>query len=77
MNKEEFIRKIYSKKYIDKQAAKIKLLGTRHKIDVYDLMFGRLFSSAVIFILVLYLFNIGYIVALFVYSYLQLDYYSS
>ena len=63
MNKEEFIKKIYSKKYIDKQIAKIKLLGTGNKLDVYDLMVGRLFSSVLLFIIVLGLFNYGYIMA--------------
>ena len=63
MNKEEFIRKIYSEKYINKQIAKIKLLGTGNKMDVYSLMMGRLISSVVIFIIILYTFNYGYIVA--------------
>ena len=63
MNKEEFIRRMYSKKYIDKQIAKVKLLGTGNKLNVYDLMIGRLFSSVILFILVLYLFNYGYIMA--------------
>ena len=61
MNKEEFIERIYTKKYIDKQKAKIKLLGTGNKLDVYDLMIVRLLSSVVLFILILYLFNAGYI----------------
>ena len=63
MNKEEFIKRIYSKKYIDKQIAKIKLLGTKNKLDVYDLMIGRLFSSLVLFIVILFLFDYGYIMA--------------
>ena len=63
MNKEEFIQKIYSKKYIDKQIAKIKLLGTGNKLNVYDLMIGRLFSSAVLFIIILLIFDYGYIMA--------------
>ena len=63
MNKEELIRKIYSEKYIDKQIAKIKLLGTGNKMNVYELILGRLLSSFVIFILILYTFNYGYILA--------------
>ncbi len=63
MNKEEFIKRIYSKKYIDKQVAKIKLLGTGNKMNVYDLMIGRLFSSVMLFIVVLFLFDYGYIMA--------------
>ena len=54
MNKEEFIRRIYSQKYIDKQAAKVKLLGTGNKLNVFDLITGRLVSSFVIFIIILY-----------------------
>ena len=63
MNKEEFIRRIYSEKYINKQIAKIKLLGIGSKMNVYNLMIGRLISSVVVFIIILYTFNYGYIVA--------------
>lgn len=63
MNKEEFIRKIYSEKYIDKQIAKIKLLGTGNKLNVYDLIVGRLLSSFIVFMIILYAFNYGYILA--------------
>ena len=63
MNKEELIRKIYREKYINKQIAKIKLLGTGNKMNVYELILGRLLSSFVIFILILYTFNYGYILA--------------
>ena len=63
MNKEEIIRRIYSESFINKQIAKIKMLGTGSKIDVYDLMISRLVSSFVLFILVLYLFDYGYILA--------------
>ena len=63
MNKEEFVRKIYSDKYIDKQIAKVKLLGTGNKINVYELIMARLLSSFIVFALVLYTFNYGYILA--------------
>lgn len=63
MNKEEFIKKLYSEKYINKQIAKIKLLGTGNKMNVYSLMMGRLFSSAVVFIILLFISNYGYIIA--------------
>ena len=65
MNKEEFIRRIYSKKYIDKQKAKIRLLGTGNKLNVYDLMIGRLASSALIFVIILCTSSYGYIMAPF------------
>lgn len=63
MNKEEFIRKIYSESYINKQIAKIKLLGTGNKMNVYDMIVGRLLSSFIVFMLVLYLSKYGYILA--------------
>ncbi|MBR7042011.1 MAG: type II secretion system F family protein [Bacilli bacterium] len=65
MNKEEFIRRIYSKKYIDKQIAKIRLLGTGNKLNVYDLMIGRLASSVLVFIVILCTSSYGYITAPF------------
>ena len=63
MTKEEFVSRIYSKKYIDRQTTKIALLGTGKKIDVYNLIISRLISSVIIFFVVLYLFNYGYIFA--------------
>ena len=63
MNKEELIRKIYSEKYINKQIAKIKQLGVGTKINVYELILGRVLSSVVVFILILYTFDYGYILA--------------
>lgn len=61
MNKEEFIRKIYSEKYIDKQLAKVRLLGTGNKLSAYNLIIRRLVSSFVLFVIVLYCFHYGYI----------------
>ena len=63
MNREELIRKIYSEKYIDKQIAKIKLLGTGNKMDVYNLITERLLTSVIVFVVVLYFFKYGYILA--------------
>ena len=63
MNSEEITRKIYSEKYINKQISKIKLLGKKNKIDLYNLIIVRLISSIVIFILIIYIFNYGYIIA--------------
>lgn len=63
MNKEEFIRKIYSDKYINKHITKVKLLGNNNKINVYDLIIARLFSSIIIFVIILYTFNYGYIIS--------------
>ncbi len=63
MNKEEFVRRIYSEEYINKHIKKIKLLGNNNKINVYDLIITRLFTSIIIFIISIYIFNYGYIVA--------------
>jgi tight adherence protein C len=63
MNKEEIIRRIYSESFIDKQIAKIKMLGTANKMNVFDLMIGRLLSSFVLFMIVLYISDYGYILA--------------
>lgn len=63
MNKEELVRKIYSEGYINKQINKIKLLGTKNKIDVFDLMLTRLLSSFILFIVIIFCYRYGYIMA--------------
>ena len=63
MNKEELVRRIYSKKYIDRMFTKVKLLGTGNKIDIYDLILGRLLLMIIIFIIVIFNVNYGYILA--------------
>lgn len=63
MNKEDLINKLYNRKYINKQKSKVKLLGTGNKTDVYNLILLRLFTSILFFVIVLYIFDYGYIVA--------------
>ena len=63
MSKEEFIRSIYNKGYVDKIVKKFKLLGYNNKIDPYDVMVMRLVTSIIVFCISLYIFNYGYIVA--------------
>ena len=63
MNKEEFVSKIYNKRYIDKLINKVKLLGFNDKTSAYDLIITRLITSIIIFILLLFIFDYGYIVA--------------
>lgn len=63
MNIEEFVNKIYSKKYIQKMGARVKLLGFQSKIDTYQLLFSRLISSVLLFLLCLYSLDYGYIIA--------------
>lgn len=63
MNKKEFIRKLYNKSYIEKMLIKSKLLGVNNQIDIYDMILFRLISSLIVFILILYNFSYGYILA--------------
>lgn len=61
MNKEEFVSRIYSSSYIDKIKKKVNLLGIGDKINPYDLIITRLITSVVIFVLIIYIYNYGYI----------------
>lgn len=63
MNKEEFIRKTYNKKYVDNTIKKVKLLGVDNGIDPYNLMINRLVTSVIIFCISIYVFANGYIMA--------------
>lgn len=63
MNRAEFIKKIYSRSYIEKTRKKIKLLGNDNKIDLYDFLLIRLLSSIFLFCICLYCFSYGYIIA--------------
>lgn len=63
MNRQEFIKKIYSKKYVNKIVNKVKLLGTNNNIDPYNLLICRLITSVILFCLCLYAFEYGYIIA--------------
>jgi len=63
MNKKEFIDKLYNKGYINKIVKKYKLLGINNKIDPYDMILTRLISSILLFILIFYFVDNGYILA--------------
>ena len=63
MNKEEFVNKIYGNKYVDKMKSKVKLLGTNSNIDAYNIIIARLVSSVFVFVVMLYFFDYGYILA--------------
>ncbi len=63
MNKEDLVRKIYSEGYINKQISKVKMLGTGDKTNVYDLILSRLLSSVIMFMIIIYSFKYGYIIA--------------
>ena len=62
MDRQEFIKKIYSRKYVDKVVVKVKLLGIGNNINPYNFLICRLISSVFLFCLCLYSFNYGYIV---------------
>ena len=63
MNKEELVRRIYSEGYINRQINKIKLLGKNCELDVFDLIMARLISSVIIFVIIIFCFRYGYIIA--------------
>ena len=61
--KPELARKIYNQKTIDKMDKKIKLLGVYNKVDAIRFLNIRLFTSFIVFFVVLYIINLGYVVA--------------
>ena len=61
--KSDFTKRIYNQNRIDKITKKIKKLGIYNKIDPISFMNLRLFSSIVIFFILLYISNFGYVVA--------------
>lgn len=63
MEKEEFVNRFYSKKYVDRVRTKVKLLGIDNKYNAYDIILVRLISSVMIFILLLFISSYGYITA--------------
>ena len=63
MNKEEFVRRIYSNRYVNKMVNRVKLLGIHDKTDVYNLIIFRLFSSFIVFIIIIFTNRYGYILA--------------
>ena len=61
MNRQEFIKKIYSKKYVNKMISKVKLLGISNNIDPYEFLLTRLITSLILFCICLYSFKYGYL----------------
>lgn len=61
MNKSEFVNRIYSEKYVSKVISKVKLLGYDSNVSAYDIILIRFFTSVILFILMLYVFDYGYI----------------
>ena len=63
MNRQEFVKKIYSISHINKIISKVKLLGIDNNIDPYNFLITRLISSVLLICICLYAFNYGYIIA--------------
>ena len=63
MNKEEFVKRLYSDKYVSKLEKRVNLLGIKNKMNPYDIIITRLFTTVILFILLLYFLDYGYIVA--------------
>lgn len=64
MNKKpELARMMYNKKTIDKWDKKITLLGIYNKMDAITFLNLRLFTSIIVFFVVLYIIDLGYVVA--------------
>ena len=63
MNKREFVGIFFSKKTICKYDKKIKSLGSKCKYNAYDFLFFKFASTLIIFMLLLWLFDFGYILS--------------
>lgn len=63
MDKRYISKKIYSKNTVKEIDKKIKLLGVNNKLDTYTFLNIRLFGSIIIFSLILYISDIGFILA--------------
>ena len=63
MKNDDIVAKLYNKNSLDRLEKKVKLLGKNNKLDVDKFIKLRLLSSIIVFILVLYLFKLGYILA--------------
>ena len=61
--KEELALRIYPKKIVDKIDKKINLLGINNKLDTLNFLKARLISTIILFFILLYSFNLGYIIA--------------
>lgn len=57
------LKKIYRKKEIDNIEASIKMLGERSNMDAITFMNIRYFTTLLVFLLILYVSNFGYILA--------------
>lgn len=82
MNEEHYLsKKIYSKKSVESISKKIKLLGVSTKLNPYIFLNLRLFGTIILFVLILFMSDFGFLLAplvAFAYykgiTYLLLDY---
>lgn len=58
-----FVRKIYREKDIKKISSELSLLSFRNKMDAVTFLNIQLFSTGILFLIILYSFNMGYILA--------------
>lgn len=63
MKKNELSKKIYNEKTIKKTEKKIKLLGLNNKIDTIEFLNIRLFTSIILFFVIMYITSFGYVLA--------------
>lgn len=61
MNKEELIRKLYSDRYVNNFIKKVNLLGMKRKLDPYNTIILRAITTFIIFVIILYNYDYGYI----------------
>lgn len=62
-NKQELAKKIYDQKLVEKITKKINLLGINNKLNTISFLNTRIFTSVIVFVLSLYTFDLGYIIA--------------
>ena len=61
MNKVELIRKLYSDRYVNNFIKKVSLLGMKRKLDPYNTIILRAITTFIIFVIILYNYDYGYI----------------
>lgn len=80
MKKEELVKLVYRNKKIEEYQNKIEKLGINQTHDIYTMLNTRLFTSILLFIVLLYILKFGYILAPIIvyiytriYDYIMLD----
>lgn len=64
--KNNFVMKIYRDKSVDRVNTLIDMLGTDFKMDAYTFISMQVVTTIVLFIILLYIFKIGYVIAPFI-----------